>query len=210
MCTCQHGQFDGNHILPNGHAINCLYAGDSNGCFQKPTLEPFRSFKETPPVQVHLSNSASNQTPPPFHKFPVREDICQLYPGDQFPLSEFRTPFSASGHQIHFTETCRPMSLGILHDTLSQTDSNAKFPHITSPKKCYHNEPFNTTHLSINSSSNKNGNCQKSTFPKLNNFGKHLHSQSNTELSGVGAGSLRLADQVRNDLLWSFNFSALM
>ena len=45
------------------------------------------------------------------------------------------------------------------------------------------NEPFNTTHLSKNCSSNENGNCQQSNFPKLKNFGKHVQSQSNTELS---------------------------
>ena len=187
MCTCQHEQFDGNHILPSGHAINCLYAGDTNGCFQKPNLEHVGSSKQTP-IQVHLSNSASNQTPHPFHKYPVHGDVCHLYPCEQFPLFEVGTPFSTSGCQMHLTETCRSISQGILHDTLSQNNSNAKFPHITSPKKCYYtgNEPFNTTHLSKNCSSNENGNFQQSTFPKLKNFGKHLQSQSNTELSIKG------------------------
>ena len=136
MCTCQHEQFDGNHILPNGHVINCLYAGDTNGCFQKPNLEHVGSSKQTPPIQVHLSNSVSNHTPNPFHRYLARGDICHLYPCEQFPLSEVGTPFSASGHQMHLTETCHPISQGILHDTLSQYHSNVKFLHITSPKKC--------------------------------------------------------------------------
>ena len=184
-CTYQHEQFDGNHILPNGHAINCLHAGDTNGCFQKPNLEHVGSSKQTPPIQAYLSNSASYQTPHQFHKYPVCGDICHLYPYEQFPLSEVGTPFSAPGHQMHLTETCHPISQGIFHETLSKNKSNVKFPHITSPKKCYYmgNEPFNTTHLSKNCSSNENGNCQQSNFPKLKNFGKHIQSQSNTELS---------------------------
>ena len=184
-CTCQHGQFDRNHILPNGHAINCLYAGDGDVSFQTPILQPFHSSKETPLIPVHVSHSASNLTSPSFHKFSIGGDVHQLYPGDQFLLSDMHTLCPASGHQMNFTETSREMSRGIVHDTLLQT-CNAKFPPMTSPKKCYHNQAFNKTHLLRNSSLNQNDNCQKSTFPKLTKFGKDSHSQSNTELSVMG------------------------